>query len=335
MGGATWKRQGMGKKRPSRTSRLRLLAVGCAGAALTLASNAALADEGGVPFWFSGQFASLAAVPATPGWSLITMPYYYNGTANATVQRGESINVGLKSHGPLLLFQPGYAAETNILEGQPYVGLSWGPGSNRTAADITLSQPTVERMRSDSVTGGTDLYPYASLSWAKDNDNWMVYVSGDIPVGAYQSSRLSNLGFGHGAIDAGGGYTYLNDKTGLEFSAVAGLTYNWENTHTNYKNGVDSHLDWAVSHFLSENWQVGVAGYVYYQLTGDSGSGDKVGAFKSRIASVGPEVGYAFKFNGHPAYFNLRGYWEFWAQNRVEGYALFATLSIPIGSHGK
>ena len=36
---------------------------------LTLSPNAR-ADEGGVPFWFSGQYASLAAVPATPGWSL-------------------------------------------------------------------------------------------------------------------------------------------------------------------------------------------------------------------------------------------------------------------------
>jgi hypothetical protein len=30
------------------------------------------------------------------------------------------------------------------------------------------------------------------------------------------------------------------------------------------------------------------------------------------------------------AYASVRGYWEFWAQNRVEGYALFATPSIPL-----
>lgn len=32
---------------------------------------------------------------------------------------------------------------------------------------------------------------------------------------------------------------------------------------------------------------------------------------------------------------HLGGYWEYWAQNRLEGYALFATLSIPLGSAGK
>jgi hypothetical protein len=308
-------------------------------AALILAATStnACADQGGVPFWFSGQFASLAAVPATPGWSLITSPYYYNGSANKdkTFQIGETVAAGVKTNAPLLLFQPGYAAEGKILDGQPYVGVGWGPGSNRTAVDITLSQPAFAGTRSDSITGGTDLYPFANLAWASGNNNWMTYVTGDIPTGAYQANRFSNLGIGHGAIDAGGGYTYLNDKTGLEFSGVAGVTYNWENTHTDYKNGVDSHLDWAVSQFLNDNWQVGVVGYVYYQLTGDSGSGDRVGAFKSRVASAGPEVGYVFKYNGQPAYLNVRGYWEFWAQNRVEGYALFATLSIPLGGADK
>jgi len=49
------------------------------------------------------------------------------------------------------------------------------------------------------------------------------------------------------------------------------------------------------------------------------------------VASVGQEVGYVFPFGKHPAYLNVRGYWEFWARNRAEGYALFATLNLPLG----
>jgi hypothetical protein len=49
---------------------------------------------------------------------------------------------------------------------------------------------------------------------------------------AISSTSLANLGLGHGAIDAGGGYTYLNPATGHEFSAVAGFTYNFLNTTT-------------------------------------------------------------------------------------------------------
>jgi hypothetical protein len=158
----------------------------------------------------------------------------------------------------------------------------------------------------------------------------MAYVTGDIPVGAYDSDRLANLGIGHGAIDAGAGYTYLNEKNGHEFTAVAGLTYNFENPDTNYQNGIDSHVDWAASQFLSANWEVGVAGYLYYRLTGDSGSGDLEGSFQSGVAAIGPEVG-AFNVRSHKWYANLRGYYEFWSQNRVQGYDLFLTLNMPFG----
>jgi hypothetical protein len=38
----------------------------------------------------------------------------------------------------------------------------------------------------------------------------------------------ANIGLGHGAIDAGGGYTYFNQQNGREFSAVTGFTYNFD-----------------------------------------------------------------------------------------------------------
>jgi hypothetical protein len=68
-----------------------------------------------------------------------------------------------------------------------------------------------------------------------------------------------------------------------------------------------------------------------YQLTGDSGCGDNCGPCKSRVASVGPQVTYNFTVAGQEWSANLRGYYEFWAQNRLEDYAIFATLSIPLG----
>ena len=304
----------------------------------------ALADESGVPFWFSGQYASMSAVPPTPGWTVTLLPYYYNGSADAskTFPKGNTLVTNLDSHLGLMNAQLGYAWDTKVLGGTPMLGLSWGVGNNGTSANLLAALPSasLQRTLSDSVTGGTDLYPIASLSWSKDNDNWMAYLTGDIPTGAYNAQRLSNLGIGHGAIDAGGGYTYLNQKTGFELSAVAGLTGNWKNPDTSYRNGVDSHLDWAVSQFLSESWELGVVGYVYYQLSNDSyptngAIGELrqqvLGGFKSRVASVGGEVGYVFKMGKQTGYLNLRGYSEFWAQNRPEGYALFATINLPFG----
>ena len=308
-------------------------------------SPSARADQGGVPFWFSGQFSSLAAVPATPGWSLAAMPYYYNGSAAVSkyFQVGATVSAGLSTRMPLLLVQPGYAAEEKILGGQPYLGVGFGIGRNNVDVNTSISLATLgaQGNRADATTGGTDLYPFASLSWNKGVHNWMTYLTGDVPTGAYNSQRLANIGIGHGAIDVGGGYTYLNPDTGREFSAVLGATYNLTNTEIDYRNGVDSHLDWAVSQFLSEKWQVGIAGYAYQQLSPDTyDTGGAAGAlrarvlgsFESRVFAAGPELGHMFTVGGQQAYLNLRGYKEFGAQNRIEGYALFANLAIPLGS---
>src|SRR5262249_45990822 len=158
---------------------------------------------------------------AAPGWGLVLLPYYYNGSADSSqsFHRGGAVTAGLQAQSPLLLAQLGYAPETKILGGQPYVGLGWGVARNSTQADVSVSLSDLgpTRNRSDSIVGGTDLYPAARLAWTKGNDNWMTYVTGDIPTGAYNSQRLSNIGIGHGAIDAGGAYTYLNNTNGREF----------------------------------------------------------------------------------------------------------------------
>ncbi|WP_373563141.1 transporter [Rhizobium leguminosarum] len=82
-------------------------------------------------------------------------------------------------------------------------------------------------------------------------------------------ARLANLGIGHAAVDVGGSYTYLDTTTGWEFSATAGLTYNFENPDTDYQNGIDSHLDVGISRFLDEQLSVGLVGFAYVQLTPD------------------------------------------------------------------
>jgi hypothetical protein len=86
------------------------------------------------------------------------------------------------------------------------------------------------------------------------------------------------------------GYTYFDQKTGHEFSAVTGLTYNFINPSTNYQNGVDWHLDWAASQFLSQQFSVGIVGYVYKEIGCDSGSGDRLGCFQSQVVGIGPQL---------------------------------------------
>jgi hypothetical protein len=172
------------------------------------------------------------------------------------------------------------------------------------------------------------MLPQVYMKWNEGVNNFMIYGWGDIPVGAYQSTRLANLGLGHGAADAGAGYTYLDTTIGHEFSAVAGLTYNLENTSTNYQNGVDFHLDWAASQFLSKQFLVGVVGYLYQEVGCDSGSGDRVGCFQSRVVGLGPQIGYLFPIGDLQGYLNLKAYGEFANQDRPDGWNIWLTFSI-------
>jgi hypothetical protein len=75
---------------------------------------------------------------------------------------------------------------------------------------------------------------------------------------------------------------------------VTGATYNLINPNTNYQSGVDWHLDWALSQAVSKEIYVGAVGYIYHQISPDSGPGDHVGEFESRVIGVGPQINYTF-----------------------------------------
>jgi hypothetical protein len=136
------------------------------------------------------------------------------------------------------------------------------------------------------------------------------------------------MGIGHGAIDAGGGYTYFNPMTGHEFSAVLGLTYNLQNQSTQYQNGVDLHLDWGASQFLSKQVLLGAVGYVYKEIGCDSGAGDRVGCFQSQVLGLGPQIGFIFPVGGMQGYLNLKGYGEFDAADRPKGWNAWVTFVL-------
>jgi hypothetical protein len=195
---------------------------------------------------------------------------------------------------------------------------------------------TIGRSLTETSSGFGDILPMASLRWNFGVHNFMTYLTGNLTTGVYHSQSIANVGIGHNAIDSGGAYTYFDDKAGHEFSATLGFTYNFENEHTNYKNGVDMHLDWGASQFLTKQWQVGLVGYWYQQLSCDSGSGDRVGCFKSRVVGIGPQIGYIFPISKEwQGYINLKGYGEFAAEHRPDGWNAWLTFVISPAAPGE
>ena len=315
-------------------ARSRLVVLGMS-VALMLAANLVRADEGGVSFWLPGQFGSFSAVPTEPGWSVPAIYFHEHASAGGDKNFviGGNLTAGVDAKADLLFLFPTYTFKEPVRGAQASFGMGWAVAQMKATADVAVTGPqgrTFTGSRTDKVDGGSDIYGLGTLKWHDGSNNWVTYGMFNLPTGAYQVGRLANLGINHYSIDGGGGYTYLDSKKGHEFSIVGGLTYNFENNDTNYKNGIDSHIDWAASQFLNEQLHVGVVGYFYHQLTGDSGSGATLGDFKSQAAGIGPQAGYFFPVGKSKGYVNLKGYWEFGAQNRAEGWNLWLSLAIPL-----
>ena len=292
---------------------------------------------GGVSFWLPGIFGSLAAVPVTPGWAYSTI--YIHLQENAS--RGQnfvtsggipgSVTAGLNAHADALVLGITYTSPMPVLGGQAGFSVLTAPGNIGAGIDATLTGPrgnTISGGVTDNRTTLTDVFYQGTLKWNQGVHNEMVYITGNIPSGTYDSTRLANLSFGFLAIDAGGGYTYLDPKTGHEFSIVGGLTYSFMNGALQYQNGIDFHVDWAASQFVTKQLFVGVVGYAYEQLTDDTGSGAKLGPFKSRVEAIGPQIGYVFPLGSMQGVIHAKGYWEFDAENRAKGWNTWLTFAI-------
>ena len=86
-------------------------------------------------------------------------------------------------------------------------------------------------------------------------------------------------------------------------------------------------------HF-SKAFAIGLAGYHYNQVTGDSGAGAVLGGFEGRVSALGPSINYNFKLGETPVFTSVRWLHEFDAKNRMEGDAAFLTVTIPFGGGG-
>ena len=305
----------------------------------------AKADEGGVSFWLPGEFGSLSAAPLVPGWAVGIINVYEAVSASGNVAAAREVTIGrlnpnvnvnqnlnLSAHPDLVLVDPAYVFATKFLGGQFAVSMGAAAGRSSGELDGILTVTTGRLIATsqgqitDARYGFSDLYPETSLRWNSGVHSWMVYATGDIPVGTYDSTRLANLGTGHGAIDGGAGYTYFDEKN--EISVVTGMTYNFVNPSTDYQNGIDWHVDWAASQFVTKTTQVGVVGYFFRQLTADRGAAAFLGDNLTQVAGIGPQLGFLFPAGSMQGYVNLKAYGEFAAENRAAGFNAWVTLSF-------
>lgn len=316
-----------------RNSMARTLASVAVAGAVVAVSGAVQADAPGQSFWVPGQVASFSAMPANAGWTVTLQPYYTSGDISKNLGGSyDSKSLKYETDNSVLQGSLLYGIKDTWMGGRVTLGLTTGVGKQ----SATLST-TDGLAHSDSASGAlTSINPYTSIAWRDDSSSYMLYLTGAIPAGGYDSNKLTNLSLGYGAIDGGGAYSYFNRKSGLEISLLGGATYNWTNDNwidnNQYQNGADWHVDWSLSQFVSPHVSIGAAGYAYGQFNDDKLNGISMGNSRSHIAGAGPQATYVFKVNNRDWSVNLRGYFEFWDQYRPSGYTAFLTLTMPLGT---
>ena len=317
--------------------RISLVIGGLCALVLTAMPQRTLADASGLSFWLPGTFGSLAATPVTPGWAYTTIYLHLDQSAGGGKNFvtsggvGGSVVAGLNARVDALVEGVTYTSALPVLGGQAGFSLLAAPGNLGVGINATLTGPlgnTISGTRTDNRTTVSDVFYQGTLKWNQGVNNEMIYIAGNIPSGTYDNNRLANLSFGFVGFDAGAGYTYLNPQTGNEFSIVGGVTYSLPNPWLQYQNGIDSHLDWAASHFVTKDVLIGVAGYYFQQLTGDSGAGARLGDFKGMAVGIGPQIGFLFPVGDYQGYLNIKGYKDLEVENRPQGWSTWVTFAI-------
>jgi hypothetical protein len=182
----------------------------------------------------------------------------------------------------------------------------------------------------DSSTKFGDPVLNALIGWHDGNWHWTVVALLNVPIGPWETESISNISFHRWALDTSGSVTYLDPKLGHEVSVTTGFTFNGENPDTDYKTGTEFHVEWALMQHVSKTFAFGISGYHYQQVTGDSGSGARLGSFEGRVTGLGPDVTYTFMCGKIPVSTELKYFREFDVENRLTGDAGFLTLTVPL-----
>ncbi len=303
----------------------------------------------------------MAGMMPPSGLYFSTLGYYYHGETKGGAAFSRSLhtnsglpslvslqlNAGLKVKADVAIAAPAllWVAPDTILGGKVGVGMILPVGSQSTQIDLaargalTFPRGTILgpgrtfRVTESTFEVGDPMFT-SFIGWSAGDFHFKLAGLVNIPVGSYDKANLVNMGFNRWAADLTASLTYLNPQTGLEVSVSPGITFNGKNSDTQYRSGTEFHIEAAVMQHFSKSFAVGVVGYHYEQVSGDSGAGAVLGAFKGRVSAIGPNVSYNFKIGDVPFITSLRWMREFNEKNRLKGDAGMFTITIPLGGGG-
>lgn len=316
--------------------------LGVAASLLTLIMSLALniqvqAAEFGTGLYILGYQSALAGYQPDPGFYLRNDLYVYQG--NATIAPfSRRIEVDLRSRLITDIIGGTYVTPLEIFGARYALGMIWSSATNnflkgKLAVDtrFPLLNRLLTRSEEGSYTGVSDLaITPINLGWHLGQFHIMAFGNVYAPVGSYNPNRRLNTGLNRWAVEPNVAVTWLQPQYGQEVSLSMGWTANFRNPATQYTTGQEFHLEYYLGQHLPKGFALGLAGYIYNQMTADTGSGASLGAFHGQTIALGPSLSFNSKIGDHAIGVNARYYNEVKVHNRFDGQAFFLTLSLGL-----
>jgi len=291
-------------------------------------SGPLLAIEGGYSNYVPGIYGDLAlAVEPADGLSFRNDVYFYSAEGGDTVRSGR-IELGVDVDQTFNFATFIYKPEVEVFGAQYAYGATLALGNVDISGDVSVG-PFSESFSEDKTSYG-DITLIPGIFYWNNGAKWHFSQSFFVvvPVGDYDENDDANTGLNYWTFETDFAATYLDQETGQDYSVVLGYGYNTENEDTDYQSGDELHIDYIFNQFLSESLAVGIHGFYYEQLSGDSGDGALLGDFKAEAAGIGPAVMWIPpNYEGKVA-FVAKWLNEYEAENRLEGDHVFLSFMM-------
>ena len=293
-----------------------------------------IAEEGGSGHYFPGSIASIVdGVPTEPSFAIRLNAVQYDAVLK--VERNDPM-VGLINSEVKTKING--IALTMLWSPDWLTGSKWNYAMSATIPFIknditaTLKSNFFDRMSRDKRSGIGDIiliplmFNYEHSTNLNSNYRLFIYA----PTGRYDTDRLANTGKNFWTFTPTASVNYFGRENGIEASLFVGVDFNTRNNDTKYRSGTQTHIDGTLAqHFKISSGiaGIGITGFRYQQIKGDSGDGALLGDFKAKANGIGPVISYIKKTNGNIIIAKLKWLHEFDSKNRFQGDTLFFKLS--------
>jgi hypothetical protein len=298
-----------------------------AGVVTGLAAGKAHATEYTFSTYGLGTAAFGAGVTPPPGTYVSAATTFYQGKISGDINIGGVVfDAGAKVELLAGAVSGLYVHHETVLGGR--LGLAVTVPVGHIDIEATASIGPLSGIRETSGAGLGDVVTRLQLGWQHRDFSHLLWVQAVAPTGRYDTGLNPIIGLNRPGIDSGWAFTWAHKASKLQFNGAVGFNFNFENDRTDYRSGNEVHVEWAVGYEVAKGLVVGVVGYDWRQVSGDSGAGALLGPFEGRVDAIGPGLSYTTLIDKMPLIVNVRHYEEYQSERRISGSLSIATVTL-------